>query len=242
MGPKSFALVLLGMCLVASPAASATFYLVDFSADTPGMPPQLDTGPFPRWGPSDCLNCVHSNSEPVVESASLGLVDQPVVFEHDDDATLLNEQLGFQVGSPGVSSYSLSMDLATDLPDEGRFTISFDLPNVLSFHLRGGQVFVFIPGGVETLLFPYASGVPLHLDASVDLAARTWSFALGEHAAVGSLIPLYTDLASIRLILRSDTGMVAADNIHITPEPGTLVLLSFLAGGVLARRLAVGSR
>lgn len=154
-------------------------YDVDFNGFTAGEPVPVDTGPYPRSGPSAL-----PSSLPYVVSSALGLDDQPLYFEWDPDYPFGNEQAVFRMGDTGFGApvYRVDIDLSITAGD-GVATLFLDMPSIFT------MVFAEEGRGSGSFRFDYPEGVPFHFTAILDFSEREWQIWMGNTFHSGPLHP-----------------------------------------------------
>lgn len=225
------AAILIGVLGTAVPARAVLLYEVGFGRGDIGFAPPLDTGPYPRSGPSDCLSCRLWGTSPRIRNQIGALQDRPLEFAIDAGATISNEQITFDVPS-NYDAYHLSLDLDAEsllASNVGTgFYIFFDAPKVFTVEFQPG---FWKPTSTLPLL-PLPMGTALPVNMTMDFSGKRWSISVGSSSTAGVLdTSYYTGLRSIRLVLVGSGQLVGVDNIRITavPEPGTLALLALCA-------------
>jgi hypothetical protein len=157
------------------------------------------------------------------------------------------EQIRLDLGQ-GQTHYNLSFDIETRNLDNSKygFGILFDTPDVRTFTFHGGlgKIDVFSPPDYFGLThYDFSDNTLMHVNANVDLQQGRWSLWVNNQS-VGDW-EFYSengDIQAIRFSLSPCYGgigidrsiVVAIDNILVTPEPATLLLLAL--GGLLIRR------
>ncbi|MCE5341243.1 MAG: PEP-CTERM sorting domain-containing protein [Planctomycetaceae bacterium] len=158
------------------------------------------------------------------------------------------EQIELKLGK-GQKTYQLSFDIETKKLTNSKyaFTVLFDTPTVQTFSLHGmlNDIYMFNPyaGGSKRTFFTFSDNSLMHIDVDINLMSSRWSIAVNQNVIGSSGFHSDTgDIRSIRFALSPWSGTagldnsiyVGIDNILVTPEPATLILMC--AGAFILRK------
>ncbi len=239
------------LCLAASAqAASFTLYDIDFSS-----PPHVVGSNVTVGSGSDTPSYIRFGT-PTVESSFGALIDQPLVFNPENDTY---EQIQLVLGG-GYDNYHVSFDLyAANLSGSNyAFTLNFDTPSVQNFGFHGlGNMRTFSPkpSGPPSDSFnlgSFSNNTLYHVSIDIDLTDALWT--IGIEGGPSMTHPFYSwggDVDSLRFGLsrwkgntpHDPTVAVGLDNLLVTtgspvPEPSTALLLcAGLIGLAMGRKV-----
>lgn len=233
-----------GMAVPQARATTSVYYDVDFDADPPGQAPGLDTGPFPRAGPSRLhLPAQTSFVDPTVVEGVGSLQERPLAFAATtqvDDPYVPSSSVWFDL-DPAAPLYRILFDVEigslSPTPFHDSFVVALDgQPGVLrNLSFTGAGDLRLFQGALPLSernadLGSFALGEALRIAIDVDFAASRIGVAIdGLSVFDGSLSG--TTLPSLRFVLQDHDGdgsaRAAIDNVRITaPEPRLAMLLA----------------
>jgi len=204
--------------LVSSTATASLLYAVDFNDDVVGQAPLVDTGPFPREGPSEIRTATETSrgfGEPEVVAAFGALDDQPAVFSTDllVEPYIPTEKLGFALGL-NESAYRLDFDLVIEFLDPAfpfgdSFSVLLDgapgfLRN-LTFRTDGTITLFPNQGGGPGVDSSYTAGDELHITMIARFDTQRLSLLIDEELIFTTAM-VGADIEKIRFVLQDADG------------------------------------